>query len=52
MQFAKLEENQKRKSYLPLFLDEKMPKTPQKTYFDNIGESNRRFYSIALKFEP
>jgi hypothetical protein len=52
MQFEKFEENQKRKSYLTLFLDEKMPKTPQKTYFDNISASYRRFYSIALKFEP
>jgi len=52
MQFAKLEENQKRKNYLTLFLDGKMPKNPQQTYFDNIGASNLRFDLIVLKFEP
>jgi hypothetical protein len=41
-------------SYLILFLDERMPKTPQKTDFGNIGASDLRFYSIFLKndFEP
>jgi hypothetical protein len=47
-----LEENQKRKSYLTLFLDEKMQKNPQKTYFGNIGALDLRFYSVVLKFEP
>jgi hypothetical protein len=53
MKFPKLEENQKRKSYLILFLDLIMQKkNPQKTHFGNIGALDMRFYSIALKFEP
>jgi hypothetical protein len=35
-----------------LFLDEKMQTNPQKTHFGNIGASNLRFFSIALKFGP
>jgi hypothetical protein len=41
MQFTKLEKKMKRKrSYLALFLDEKLQKNSQKTHFGNIGASN------------
>jgi hypothetical protein len=49
MQFAQLKKNEKRKSYLTMFLDEKMQKNLQKTHFGNIGASNLKFYSISLK---
>jgi len=33
-----------------MFLDEKIKKYLQKTHYGNIGASNLRFYSFALKF--
>ncbi len=39
-----------KKSKATLFLNEKIQKNPQKTHFGNIGASDLRFYSIALKF--
>jgi len=41
--------NEKRKSYLTMFLNEKMQKNLLKTYFCNISASNLKFYSISLK---
>jgi hypothetical protein len=40
MQLTKLK---RKKSYLALFLDEKMQKNLLKTHFENIGASNLRF---------
>ncbi len=57
IRFAKLKKNLKKKSYSTLFLDEnvlrwKNQKTLQKPHFGNVGASDLRFYSIALKFGP
>jgi len=48
MKFTKLKKNK----YLAFFKMQKCKKNPQKTHFGNIGISNLRFFSIALKFGP
>jgi hypothetical protein len=37
---------------MKMFLDEKIRKTLQIPHFGNVGTSDLRFYSIALKFGP